>query len=752
MRYGAPEEAWRYFADRLDLTEHLLPVVSNPNARIAERSTMKSLGKTPSVYDRNREVVGLGKWTAFHASTADVERWSREPDYGMAVQARAVRAIDIDVPDPDKADAIEQMIVTVLDGIVLPARRRANSGKRLLAFRYEPEMTKRVVPVDGGIVEFLGDGQQFIAAGTHDSGFPYAWDCAAGLPASIPVLTDSELAAVWSTLVALFATGDPTIARAKREGAGTVFDGSITDSFGQWLVEHWEVYDTGPDGQLYLRCPFEDDHTSDSGITSTAYFMAGTGGYERGHMKCLHAHCAARSDHEFQEKTGYIGSSFEALPMRVISPPVVVPGAVPRVIPRYFIPEIDVSDHDLPALTRDRQNRIEATSDNLNKLLLRPDITQTRLALDMFKEEIVWCDWEAPVGDEPWQGFTDADYVRMKIILERVGVKSVAKEVLRDAVHFAASQREFDSAQEWLSRQEWDGVPRVADFLSRYIGVEDTPYARAVSRYLWTALAGRVIVPGCQADMVPIFYGAQGTRKTSAIKALAPSVDTYTDINLTDRGDDLSRRLRGRLVGELEELRGLRSRDSESIKAWITRTHEDWIPKFKEFSTVFPRRVVLVGSTNESAFLADDSGERRWLPVEVATHGPIDVDAIRRDCAQLWAEGAALHRIDGVQWAEAEAAARDVHVDYKIDDAWVPIVERWLRQPADVTGTRTNGEPENGLSASDILVGALGIPARDIDHGRKMRIGKVMKACGYVQDKFGKNRDRRWVPAPAVEG
>lgn len=747
MRYGAPEEAWRHFADRLDLTEHLLPVVSNPNAAIAERSTMKSLGKTPSVYDRNREVVGLGKWTAFHASPTDVDRWSREPDYGMCIQARAVRAIDIDVPDPDQADAIEQMIVTVLDGIVLPARRRANSGKRLLAFRYEPEMTKRVVPVEGGIVEFLGDGQQFIAAGTHDSGFPYAWDCAAGLPALIPVLTDAELHAVWSTLVALFATGEPTIARAKREGSGAVFDGALTDSFGQWLVEHWEVYDTGPDGELYLRCPFEDDHTSDSGITSTAYFMAGTGGYERGHMKCLHAHCAARSDHDFQAKTGYIGSGFTALPERVAAQPIA--GAQRRLLPRYHLPEIDVTDLTLPDLTRDGKGRIEATSDNINRLLLRPDITQTRLALDMFKEEIVWCDWLDPVGEEGWQRFTDADYTRIKIVLERIGAKSVGKEMLRDAVHFAAAQNEFDSAQEWLSRQVWDGVPRVATFFPRYLGTADTPYTRAVSRYLWTAFAGRVIRPGCQADMVPILYGSQGTRKTSAVKAMAPSVETYTDVNLTERDDNLSRRLRGRLVCELEELRGLRSRDAEAIKAWITKTHEDWVPKFKEFATIYPRRFIQIGTTNEQAMLADDTGERRWLPTEVATHGPIDVDAIRRDCAQLWAEGAALYGIDGVQWADAEAQARDVHVDYKIDDPWVPIVERWLRQPADVTGSRTNGEVDGGLSPADVLTAALGIPARDVDHGRKMRIGKVMKACGYWQDKFGKNRDRRWVPGPA---
>jgi hypothetical protein len=36
QNYGASPEAWDHFALRLGLTEHLLPVVSNPIAEISE--------------------------------------------------------------------------------------------------------------------------------------------------------------------------------------------------------------------------------------------------------------------------------------------------------------------------------------------------------------------------------------------------------------------------------------------------------------------------------------------------------------------------------------------------------------------------------------------------------------------------------------------------------------------------------------------------------------------------------------------
>ncbi len=84
--------------------------------------------------------------------------------------------------------------------------------------------------------------------------------------------------------------------------------------------------------------------------------------------------------------------------------------------------------------------------------------------------------------------------------------------------------------------------------------------------------------------------------------------------------------MRGRLVAEIGELRGLNTKELESIKAFVTRTHENWIPKYREFATQFPRRLVFVGTTNEDEFLADKTGNRRWLPVEVSK---VDVKAIK---------------------------------------------------------------------------------------------------------------------------
>lgn len=111
------------------------------------------------------------------------------------------------------------------------------------------------------------------------------------------------------------------------------------------------------------------------------------------------------------------------------------------------------------------------------------------------------------------------------------------------------------------------------------------------------------------------------------MEALSPDPAFFTEISFAEKDDDLARKMRGRLVAEIGELRGLNTKELESIKAFVTRTHENWIPKYREFATQFPRRLVFVGTTNEDEFLADKTGNRRWLPVEVSK---VDVKAIKR--------------------------------------------------------------------------------------------------------------------------
>lgn len=757
--WGAPPLVWAHWANKLGLAEHLLPVVSNPAATISPDSKMEALGKTPSDYNFRRQARGIAKWTQNVSSAQQIERWASEPDYGICVQTRALRAIDIDVDNPRRAQRIVTHIERTLPWHIFPVRSRPDSGKVLLPFLFDGPLTKRVIPVDDGIVEFLGDGQQFIAYGTHPSGQRYTWGDE--LPSAFPKLDIDDLDTLWESLCTAFlkAGEQPRIARERREIKDMDLP-AVDDPVANWLIANWEVHDHGADGQLYCACPFRDEHTSDTGATSTAYFPAGTGGYEQGHWSCLHAHCAGRADEDFNEGTGYIRSLFPDLTSQGAGADVDMDGDA-------LVAGADsgggalVEQRQWPRLTRSKDGSIDATARNLLAVIEREDVIGWWIAYDAFTDAMVRADGSIPLRQAQWQEFRDADYVDVRIRLEEKGFKAFGREMLRDVVHRVAHGRTIDVAQNWLTRQEWDGVARLPSFMHKYMGAVDDVYAEQVGLYAWTAMAGRVMAPGCQADMAVILVGHQGAYKSSAVKAMAPTPSMYTTISLAHRDADQSRKLRGKLVGELEELKGLQSREDEDIKAWITKTHEAWVPKFKEFETTFARRLVFWGTYNGGQFLADPTGARRFLPINVAETGALwgswtdprtgetyegwqcDREAIAADRGQLWAE--ALHRWGqgGVQWREAEMLAKGEHDQFTVVDEWHDAVAVWLRTEG-IDGVKPSETPF-GLSTSEVAVAAIGIPLSAMDRLKERRVASVLKRLGYERRKIlQKDGTRAW--------
>ena len=279
--------------------------------------------------------------------------------------------------------------------------------------------------------------------------------------------------------------------------------------------------------------------------------------------------------------------------------------------------------------------------------------------------------------DGTWERFDDSDYVDIAMKLESDGFASVTIPKVKDVVRKVMVQKQFDSAKEWLAQLVWDGKDRCSHLFAWYFDADESEYEKAVSLYFTSAMAARVIHPGAQCDMVPILLGKQGVGKTSAVKALAPIVDSFTEIDLSTRRDnDLARQLRGKLIGELGELRGLKTKESEWIKAWITRTHEEWTPKFVEMSRIMPRRCVFVGTTNEDEFLVDQTGNRRWLPIKV---GDCNIELIKDHIEQIWAQAAVLFSQNGVMWKQVVDIAEQHREDYMVyDDSMVDSVREIL--------------------------------------------------------------------------
>ena len=722
--WGATVAEWDHFARTLDLSADLLPVVSNPNVEISPASKLRDLGKTPSRYDTNGLVVGIPKWTAHQSTQHGIARWAANSDLGICLQTRRVRAIDIDIADPVRAAEVEEMIGFMAD---LPTRRRANSGKCLLVFDMPGGFAKRVIKTAHGIIEFLATGQQFIAVGTHPSGVRYEWG--GGLPGAVPVLTPAEFETLWQALVTAFAL--PGGAHETRPGMAVLVPRSaadIDDPTVQWLSDNGWVTGVERDGRVDVRCPWEHGHSTDSGPTATSWFPAGVGGFDQGHFKCLHASCSARTDSDFLAGTGHTRSAFD-------------------IVQTLSNDQGEPVDEALPVFERDRQGLPLATINNVLAALRRPDVVRRRIGVDRFLDSIMTSDG----AQAQWRRIDNNDYTRIRSLLGNLGFKPVLPEIVKAAVHLVAAENSFDSAIDWLESLEWDGVERCGTFYSAFFGVPDSPYSRAVSAYTWTALAGRCLEPGVKADMVPVLIGLQAAGKTTAIEALAPVNDAresvFVEINLTKKDEDIARSLRGKLVGEIAELRGLHSRDAETIKAWVSRRFEEWTPKYMEHGTRFARRLLLIGTGNKDGFLDDETGERRWLPMRV---GQVDVAGIVADRDQLWAEARHMFRKAGVAWQDAYTLGSAEHGKFKITDSWDDAVIAWLSRDG-MDGETGKPRSAGRVRVSEVLTGAIKLDVSRQGKSEEMRIGKILTRLGFRRfDGRDGGIKAKWWALPAI--
>ena len=445
------------------------------------------------------------------------------------------------------------------------------------------------------------------------------------------------------------------------------------DTVSQYLAEHGWVVGRAA-GRVDLRCPFASAHTAGGDPTATSYFLEGTGGFSQGHFTCLHAHCRARGDRDFLEAIGYQAWfttwGMEALPDEVGSGPGIVEALVGPVGGSTTVSPIVGPRFVLHATTR----LPKVLEVNISEALLHPTLyTLPVVRYDRFLDLTTV---DTPTGPRP---LTDIDISTINYCLSRhqFGPGAIPHSMINSAVAHVASLRAYDSAIDWLASLHHDGVPRIAAFCSRYLGSEDTPYHRALSRYWWTAHAGRVMTPGVQADAAIILVSKQGTGKTSTAKRLVPSESQYVAINLGKSEADNIRRMRGKLVCELAELSGLKSRDLETIKSIISATHDSHVEKYEKRSKDLSRRIVFVGSSNNDDFLSDPTGNRRFLPLYVGERQ--DLEAIARDRDQLWAEGRDLFLLLGdVDWREVQQLVLDEHPKFDEDDPWDDTVFQWL--------------------------------------------------------------------------
>jgi predicted P-loop ATPase len=275
--------------------------------------------------------------------------------------------------------------------------------------------------------------------------------------------------------------------------------------------------------------------------------------------------------------------------------------------------------------------------------------------------------------------------------------------------------------------------PRVDRWLSYYLGAEPSPYVARIGQMFLIAMVARVTEPGCKADYMLVLEGEQGIGKSRACAVLAGPwfSDSMPDIT-SDK--DASQHLRGKWLIEVAELSATRRAESEALKAFISRNVERYRPSYGRKEVIEPRQCVFVGTTNQSAYLKDDTGARRFWPVKV---GVVDTDALSHDRDQLFAEAAHLYLEEANWWPddgfEIEHIKPQQENRFEVD-AWHQAVAAHIASLSRVRVT-------------DVARDVLGLEIGRIGTAEQRRVASILTTLGW---KPGRDYQGRFYSPPAA--
>ena len=249
-----------------------------------------------------------------------------------------------------------------------------------------------------------------------------------------------------------------------------------------------------------------------------------------------------------------------------------------------------------------------------------------------------------PLNGEIWS--SSRDYA-IRSILEAPQTQGgyaikVSDRDLKAATVLAAWDHSFHPVREYLSGLKWDGTNRIDELFIDYLGAENNAYTRAVGRLLMVAAVARVFEPGCKWDYAVILEGAQGKGKSTFIRYLGKHLFSELEGDFHN-GKELVEKMQGSWIMEMPELSGFNRADVRSIKAFISRQVDKVRLAYEARAMEFPRQCVLIGSTNDREYLKDDTGGRRFLPIECRVKS-IDNLALLKNVDQMWAEAYAIYR------------------------------------------------------------------------------------------------------------
>lgn len=328
-------------------------------------------------------------------------------------------------------------------------------------------------------------------------------------------------------------------------------------------------------------------------------------------------------------------------------------------------------------LDRTDQDKVKPTFKNL-KLIITNIVGANTFVFNEFSRHQTY-GLNTPWGGVAGQSIEDVDEVRIKDWFANSQWKIEPNtNLVGEVITQICTSNSFHPVKDYLESLAWDGEPRLSTWMQTYLGaVGDETYLSAVSKKFLVAAVARIYEPGRKFDHMPIIEGMQGKGKSTVGRILAGEKWFYdSELNLHDKDSALN--LQGQWIIEMGELANINRADVRTIKSFVVRQVDKVRPPYGKRMIESARQCVFFGTTNDDSYLKDKTGNRRFWPIEIPDDAEIDLEGLKRDRDQLWAEAMIAYECGETLYLakDVESLAKVVQESRVVEDASDGMLDR----------------------------------------------------------------------------
>jgi putative DNA primase/helicase len=405
--------------------------------------------------------------------------------------------------------------------------------------------------------------------------------------------------------------------------------------------------------------------------------------------------------------------------------------AEPALPPSESVPVSFYEDSD-SAMVRWDSLRLEmnqgglpyATLANASQILRMHPKLSSKLWFDTFQQKI----WQSFHG--PKREWTDADTADLTVFIQQsLKLNKFTFELVNKAVEHAARRNCRNSLTDWLTSLEWDGEPRLDEWLHDCLGVERSAYSIAVGNNWPISMVARAYVPGEKADHMPVLEGPMGRGKSSFLEILGG--EWYEALTTAIGDKDFVQSLQGVWLVEIPDMAGFGRREHSLIISTITIRRDRYRASYGHHVENHPRGCILTATSETSDYLKTGNGRRRFWPLWCSS---IDLDALRAQREQVFAEAVVKYRA-GVSWHEMPQGTEDEQTARIEPDLWSEKILNYAAYLWDQSAGKTTQ-----ITSERLLKEVIDLDVRDHGQIQKNRINAIMRDADWIQLRTGSTR------------